>query len=157
MAAFPSHLDRFPFFPPLATFHQLPRPLQEVAFKSMPCVHPCCCCLSSEKHHLSRRRCSWPLTGPLAPSHPHSNHLTFCCHSDLSKTDFSYFFYFWLHHLVCGILVPQPRIKPVPPALEVCSLNHWTAKGSPKSSPILKLALLSRSYRLSLSFTIWPQ
>ena len=84
----------FSFFPPLATFHQLPRPLQEVVFKSMPCVHPCRCCLSSEKHHLSCRRCSRPLTAPLAPSHPHSNHLTLCCHIDLSKTDFSYFFVF---------------------------------------------------------------
>ena len=28
----------------------------------------------------------------------------------------------------CGILVPQPGIKPVPPALEVQSLNQWTAR-----------------------------
>ena len=25
-----------------------------------------------------------------------------------------------------GILVPQPRMEPEPPALEVQSLNHWT-------------------------------
>ena len=28
--------------------------------------------------------------------------------------------------MVCGILVPQPDIKPVPHALGVQCLNHWT-------------------------------
>ena len=28
----------------------------------------------------------------------------------------------------CGTLVPQPGIEPVPPAVEVQSLNHWTAR-----------------------------
>ena len=28
----------------------------------------------------------------------------------------------------CGILVPQSRIKSVPPALGVWSLNHWTTR-----------------------------
>ena len=28
----------------------------------------------------------------------------------------------------CGILVPQPGIKPAPPALEVQSLNQWAAR-----------------------------
>ena len=37
----------------------------------------------------------------------------------------------------------------MPPALEGWSLNHWTTKGSPKISPILKLSLFPRSYRLS--------
>ena len=32
----------------------------------------------------------------------------------------------WLHHTTGGILVPQPGIKPMLPALEACSLNHWT-------------------------------
>ena len=27
---------------------------------------------------------------------------------------------------MCGILVPQTGIEPVPPALAVWSLNHWT-------------------------------
>ena len=27
-----------------------------------------------------------------------------------------------------GILVPQPGIEPVPPAVEVWSLNHWTMR-----------------------------
>ena len=38
------------------------------------------------------------------------------------------FLCFWLHCTACGILVPQPGIEPTPPALEVWSLNHWTAK-----------------------------
>ena len=37
-------------------------------------------------------------------------------------------FCFWPRHVACGILVPQPRIEPVPPALGACSLNLWTAK-----------------------------
>ena len=32
----------------------------------------------------------------------------------------------------CGILVPQPGTEPVPPAVEVQSLNHWTAGKSLK-------------------------
>ena len=39
------------------------------------------------------------------------------------------FFFFSLLHLeACGILVPQPGIKPTPPAMEVQSLNYWTAR-----------------------------
>ena len=29
---------------------------------------------------------------------------------------------------VCGILVPQPRIEPKPPALEAPSLNYWITR-----------------------------
>ena len=36
-------------------------------------------------------------------------------------------FFFWLHPATCGILVPRPGIKPVPPALEAWSIN-WTVK-----------------------------
>lgn len=32
------------------------------------------------------------------------------------------FFFFWPHHVICGILVFQPRMEPVPPALEAWSL-----------------------------------
>ena len=28
----------------------------------------------------------------------------------------------------CGILVPRPRMAPMPPALEAQSLNHWTTR-----------------------------
>ena len=33
-----------------------------------------------------------------------------------------------LHGAASGILVPQPGIEPVPRAVEVRSLNHWTAR-----------------------------
>ena len=42
-----------------------------------------------------------------------------------------YFILFWLHRSACGILVPQPGIEPVPPAVEVWSLNHWTIREVP--------------------------
>ena len=38
---------------------------------------------------------------------------------------------FWLCHPACGILVPWPGIEPMHPAMEVWSLNHWTARESP--------------------------
>ena len=34
--------------------------------------------------------------------------------------------FIWLHCIACGVLVPQSGIKPVPLAVEVWSLNHWT-------------------------------
>ena len=40
-------------------------------------------------------------------------------------------FFFRLRHVACGILVPQPRIEPVPPAVEARRLNHWTAREVP--------------------------
>ena len=39
-----------------------------------------------------------------------------------------FYLFIWLHRGVCGILVPQPGIKPMLPALEAWSLNHWTSK-----------------------------
>ena len=33
--------------------------------------------------------------------------------------------------MACGILVPQPGVKPVRPALEAWSVNHWTAREVP--------------------------
>ena len=36
---------------------------------------------------------------------------------------------FWLSgHEACGILAPQPGIKPLPPALEDEVSNHWTTR-----------------------------
>ena len=43
-----------------------------------------------------------------------------------------YFFsFFLLHYAACGILVPQPGIKPMSPAMEAQSLNHWTTREVP--------------------------
>ena len=35
---------------------------------------------------------------------------------------------------MCGILVPQPGIEPMSPALKVQKLNHWTTREVPDSS-----------------------
>ena len=35
-------------------------------------------------------------------------------------------FFFLLGHAACGILVPQPGFKPMPPAVDTWSFNHWT-------------------------------
>ena len=37
-------------------------------------------------------------------------------------------FFFWPHCVARRILVPQPGIKPLPPAVEGQSLNHWTIR-----------------------------
>ena len=42
-----------------------------------------------------------------------------------------YFLIFWSHHAACGILVPRTGIKLAPPAVEMQSLNHWTAREVP--------------------------
>lgn len=34
----------------------------------------------------------------------------------------------------CGILIPQPGLKPVPPAWRACSLHHQTAREVPRMS-----------------------
>ena len=43
-----------------------------------------------------------------------------------------FFFFFWPCHMACKILVPQPGIEPVPPALEAGSPNLWTTREVPK-------------------------
>ena len=40
-------------------------------------------------------------------------------------------FFFWPPCAVCGILVHRPGIKPMPPAVEAWSINHWTARKVP--------------------------
>ena len=37
----------------------------------------------------------------------------------------------WLHHVACGILVPQPGIEPAPLAMKDWSSNHWTVREFP--------------------------
>ena len=44
------------------------------------------------------------------------------------KPKFSSFFFFLSHHTAHGVLVPPPGIKPMAPALEAWSFNHWTAR-----------------------------
>ena len=39
-----------------------------------------------------------------------------------------FYFIFWPHHVLCGILVPLPGIKPSTSAVEAWNLNHWTSR-----------------------------
>ena len=52
------------------------------------------------------------------------------------STYFFNFFFFFFGSGVCRILVPWPGIKPVPPAAEAWSLNHWTAREVPCMIPL---------------------
>ena len=70
------------------------------------------------------RTCSWSPCPGLLRAHPGLVHL------DAPFLSFSYFF----DCVTCGILVPQSRIKPAPPALEAWSVNHWTATEGPTCS-----------------------
>ena len=44
------------------------------------------------------------------------------------KCLFLFFLVFSLCSTAYGILVPQPGIEPIPPAMEVYSPNHWIAR-----------------------------
>ena len=41
---------------------------------------------------------------------------------------YSFYFldFFFMHHIACGIFVPRPGIRPMPPAMEALSLNQGT-------------------------------
>ena len=54
--------------------------------------------------------------------------------------------YFWRCCTACSFLVPQPGIKPVPPAVEAWSLNHWTTREVPdiRSNSVLILSAQSQ-------------
>ena len=41
------------------------------------------------------------------------------------------FFFLAASRTACGILVPQPGIEPLPPAVESWVLNHWTTMEVP--------------------------
>ena len=69
----------------------------------------------------------------------------------------SFFFFFWPSLVACGILVPRPGIKPVPPAVEVWSLHHWTSREVPPCLFVLLLltSLLGQNLLHSL-LANWP-
>ena len=74
---------------------------------------------------------------------------------------FFFFFLFWLCHVACGILVPWPETEPVPPAVEVHSLNHWTAREFPllfSSSSFSVSGLMFKSLiHFEFIFLIWHE
>ena len=51
------------------------------------------------------------------------------------------FIYLWPHHVAHRILVPQPGIEPMPPALEVQSSNHWITRGVPRITNLLNTSI----------------
>lgn len=52
----------------------------------------------------------------------------------VKSTSLSLLFYF-----IFGILVPQPGLEPVPPALRARSLSHWTAREAPPRFSLFKV------------------
>ena len=48
------------------------------------------------------------------------------------KILFIFNFIFWPHFRACEILIPWPGIKPMPPAVEAQSVNHWTSREVPQ-------------------------
>jgi len=50
---------------------------------------------------------------------------------------------FWPYNVTCGMLVPWPRIKPVPPVVEVQCLYHWTSREAPAGGILLCLSTIS--------------
>ena len=48
----------------------------------------------------------------------------------LKHSPFIYHFLLAESHRI-EVLVPQPGLKPMPPAVEVQSLNHWTTRAVP--------------------------
>ena len=50
-----------------------------------------------------------------------------------------FFFFFWLYCSAYGILVSQPRIESVPPAIKAWSPNHWTTTEFQNCSSLVSL------------------
>ena len=38
---------------------------------------------------------------------------------------------FWLHSTACETLIPRPRVKALPPAIEEWRVNHWASRKVP--------------------------
>ena len=61
-----------------------------------------------------------------------------------------FFFFFWLLGIACRILVPQPGIEPVYPAVGAWSLSHWIAREVPVDFNI-GLALFIHNLKVTFS------
>ena len=51
--------------------------------------------------------------------------------------------FFWPSPAACGILIPRPVIELMTLAVEVWSLNHWTAREVPVSCSVFQIAHIS--------------
>ena len=69
--------------------------------------------------------------------------------SSQSNLALSFFLFLAEPYAACGILVPQPGIEPMPPAMEGWILNHWTAREVPSthlSSEMMKICSFENKY-----------
>ena len=77
----------------------------------------------------------------------------------LFKQDFSFKLFiwevFWSYCLVCGLLAPWPGIKPVTPALEAQSFNHWTSKEVPIHFKCMQLYINHSSIKVLFVLLKW--
>ena len=65
------------------------------------------------------------------------------------------FFFFSNFLATCGILVPQPGIKPMPPEVGVWSLNHWTTREVPRNFTFtLGITYINSSEYIELQISI---
>ena len=72
-------------------------------------------------------------------------------------TNYNFYFIIWQCHLVCGILVPQPRIEPASPAVDVQSPNDWITREAPKY-PSLNNHIFQKLLKIVFPFLIlFPQ
>ena len=63
---------------------------------------------------------------------------------------------FWLYHVSCGILVPQPGIESTRPTVEARSINHWTARQVSlqiKFYPLISNSEIQPEWRISVPQT----
>ena len=105
-----------------------------------------------ESHHLHQTPRTFPLLWNTPLSSPRALFM-----NPPSAVCPSFFFFFlslviyWPNHETRGILVPRPGIKPVPPTVEVRSLNHCSTREVPlpflTPSPRLPSGLLQASFK----------
>ena len=53
--------------------------------------------------------------------------------ASVQKSEIFFFSVVLIAHAVCGILIPQPGIKPALPALAVWHLNRWATREVPRA------------------------
>ena len=58
------------------------------------------------------------------------------------------FYFFRLSPVACGVLVPQPEIGSMPPALGTWSLNHWTTREVPTNLLIFNITCTGITWKM---------
>ena len=96
----------------------------------------------------------WELGSFLFHSSLYSQHLA--KGSSCRRCSLLFFYFFCLHRVACGILVPRPGMEPVPPAVEAWSLNRWATGEVPLLTIVEWICecLSWRSYEVRVFVTI---